>query len=353
MRTRPLLVAMALALLAALVMAAFAMAPEGGSPDHPAPVESTGSPAGPPAAGGLPQALGNVLPEPLGPPEPTPRPPEAPVRFLAWGDSGHGNDEQRATGRAAARVCEDPGCGFVLMLGDNVYPDGILGPDDPQLGPKFEEPYAALDVPFYVSLGNHDVAKGKVDGAQRDNGDFQVAYDARSDRWTMPARHYSFREGPVQVIVLDLTVVHGQSTDPLAAAEQLAWLQDAWDEDATWRVAAAHFPYSSYGKHGNASDEVKRFLQQGVCGKADVYLAAHDHDLQWLPPAPGCPGTELVVSGATSDPRPLAREPGGAAHFARGDTLGFFWFEAAGGRLTGRAYDADGNVLFERALTKE
>lgn len=48
----------------------------------------------------------------------------------------------------------------VLMLGDNIYPDG--NPTD--LQDKFERPYAELirrGVNFYASLGNHDVRKGR------------------------------------------------------------------------------------------------------------------------------------------------------------------------------------------------
>ena len=36
-------------------------------------------------------------------------------------------------------------------------------------------------------------------------------------------------------------------------------------------------------------------MEDIVCGRADVYLAAHDHSLQWLQPT--CNGTELIVSG--------------------------------------------------------
>lgn len=285
--------------------------------------------------------------------------PAAPVRLLAWGDSGHGNDAQRGVGEAAARVCEAEGCDFVLLLGDNVYPDGVRGVDDPQWQEKFEAPYSMLNVPFHPVLGNHDVAMGKVDGAERDNGDFMVRY--ASDRWDMPDRHYEIRRGNVQVLALDLTrFADANDVNGTGEAAQVAWLQDAWDEDATWRFAASHFPYLSNGKHGSAGhydgtpgrgEALKRLLEDEVCGTADVYLAAHDHDLQWLKPVPACGATEFVVSGAASDPREI-RAPRHPAFFQQGGTLGFFWFEIQGDTLVGRAYDDQGQVLFERTLRK-
>ena len=50
----------------------------------------------------------------------------------------------------------DPGFGFVVLLGDNFYEDGVASVDDPQWQTKFEDPYANIDLPFYAVLGNHD-----------------------------------------------------------------------------------------------------------------------------------------------------------------------------------------------------
>lgn len=265
-----------------------------------------------------------------------------PVRFVAWGDAGHGNPQQYATAEAARRVCEAEGCDLVLGLGDNVYPNGVNGTTDKQLRWKFEEPYRNLTMPFYMVLGNHDVVL---------NATAQVAYSNLSERWRMPARSYAFEEGEVAFFALDLTALAAGVED--GAPELGAWLEREMDAtEAKWRVVFAHFPYASNGKHGNATPLLRAWLETHVCGKADLYLSGHDHDLQWLAEQPTCTGTELVVSGAASDARPLSK-PGVPAHFAHGNTTGFFWFEADDEALTGRAYDSEGNVLFERVLTKE
>lgn len=269
-----------------------------------------------------------------------PRPLE-PVRFLAWGDGGHGSPEQRDTAEGARTVCARDGCDLALGLGDNIYDRGVSSPQDEQFVTKFESPYAELDVPFYMVLGNHDVGG---------NASAQVAYTNRSDKWNMPARSYWFVQGSVLFVGLDLTALEaGDASD----ADKLgAWVEQQLARPASWRVVFAHFPYASNGQHGNGSKELRAFLEAHVCGKADLYLAGHDHDMQWLGEQPRCGGTELVVSGAASTARPLEGK-GAASRFGVGETRGFFWFEARRDTLVGRAYDADGRLLYERTLVKE
>lgn len=349
-----------LGLLLALVAAVAASVMVGSAGPEEARQEPRGDQPAPRQTGSNPLIPTRPTPLPTqAPPEPAEKEPE-PVRFLAWGDSGHGNDAQRRVGQAAARVCASEGCDFVVLLGDNVYPKGVHGLDDPQWRSKFEEPYAMLNVTFHPVLGNHDVGLGKVDGADRDNGDFMVRY--QSDRWDMPDRHYEIRRSNVQVLALDLTAVADRRTlEETGQEAQAAWLDETWDEDdGTWRFAASHFPYLSNGAHGSAGHydgkegkgaALKRLVEEKVCGKADVYLAAHDHDLQWLAPVPECGDTEFIVSGAASDPREI-RAQRHEALFQKGGALGFFWFEIRGDTLVGRAYDEHGNVLFERTLRK-
>ena len=265
----------------------------------------------------------------------------APVRFLAWGDAGHGSPEQAQTAEAARRACAQVGCGFVVGLGDNIYDDGVESLDDDEFRTKFEDPYRNLSLPFYMVLGNHDVL-GDVHA--------QVAYTNVSDKWEMPSRSYWFQEGDVLFVGLDLTAL--DAGDDSGAEALGRWVDEQLERPAAWRVVFSHFPYASNGKHGNGSPELRAFLEEHVCGTADLYLAGHDHDLQWLQEQPGCRGTELVVSGAASKARPLAGDDV-PAHFMVGNVTGFFWFEATEDRLVGRAYSTEGEVLFEREVTRE
>ena len=88
-------------------------------------------------------------------------------------------------------------------------------------------------------------------------------------------------------------------------------------------------------------------MEEAVCGKIDIYLCGHDHNLQWLEPK--C-GTEFIVSGAGSKSEGL---PGkNAAYFGMPETEGFFWGELKDDTFTGIFYDKTGKELFSKTLNK-
>lgn len=285
---------------------------------------------------------------------------QAPItRFVALGDGGEGNETQFAVADAVRAVCDALGCDFAVYLGDNFYDSGVVSVDDPQWDTKFELPYAELDFPFFAALGNHDNGADGL-GTRRWRGDAQVAYanSGKSDKFTMPARQYGVLPSDgMALVVLDTNdLMFG-----LDAREQ-GELVDGFfadlDPDRV-RVVAGHHPYVSNGRHGNAGAYeglpwlpvvsgagVRTFMEAHVCGQADLYLAGHDHTLQWL--APTC-GTHFVVSGAAAKTTDLAGW-GTPTLFETDETAGFFWFELVGRRLLGRAYDRDGEVLFEHRV---
>ena len=262
--------------------------------------------------------------------------------FVAVGDFGTGELAQYALAEAMAKVCERQGCDFVLGLGDNFYPEGVSSVMDERFQSSFEDPFAGFDIPFYMVLGNHDVE-------QTESPQAQIAY--ASDRWKLPGRWYAFHVGPVRFVALDTTL-----TGENRGERQLKWIDYALSapDDADWTVAYGHHPLYSNGPHGNAAGPSAEWLRRAVCGSGavDLYLAGHDHDLQWLAAKPDeCRDTEFIVSGAGARPRALDGWAN-TAHFMQGRTLGFFWFKAAADSLTGRAYDADGVLLFERTLRR-
>jgi len=304
---------------------------------------------------------------------------EAPVRFIVLGDTGTASPDQYRVAAAVEAVCAVRGCDFAIVNGDNIYENGVTSANDPQFEAKFELPYADLAFPFYMALGNHDNGglAGAGDGSENYKGDYEVAYAQRtgrlSDKWQMPARHYTFREGPLQFWALDTNplVFYGglplpgdpvwTGIDPLGL-QQLLWLKEGLAaSDATWKFAFAHHPYISNGQHGDAGsydgvptlgENVKLFLEQGACGAIDVYFTGHDHDLQWLQPVAACGATQFMVSGAGAKTRALRDPTAHAAYFERGSTLGFAWVEVAGDTFTGAYFDGDGGLLFERSFTK-
>jgi tartrate-resistant acid phosphatase type 5 len=282
------------------------------------------------------------------------------VRFVAMGDTGSGSAKQLAVAGAIDTLCAAEGCDFVVLLGDNLYPDGADGIHDPIWRERFERPYAAIDLPFHAILGNHDYG---IHGDDFSRGINEVRYTGHSPRWQMPATHYTMRHGPVGFVAIDTNSI---LWDDLTGGDQRAWWPDALAEvgDAPWIVTLGHHPYRSNGKHGNAgtydlgddhrSDEgsgarVKAFFDERVCGQVDVYLAAHDHNRQWLDAPEACGGTELVVSGAGGSDYDLA-ESATPAHWQDDTTPGFFYVVATPDAFTGRFVDADGTTRFERTL---
>lgn len=286
------------------------------------------------------------------------------IRFLVIGDPGTGDEAQHRVAAAMQTVCEERGCAFVLVNGDNIYETGVDGPRDAQFDDKFEAPYAAFDIPFWLVLGNHDNGGGGT-GTEPDRGDHQVAYakrdDRASDKWHMPARYYTFRAGAVEFFAIDSGPA-SVSMNPIwlpggPGPMQQAWLTDALaDSTADWKVAFAHHPYVSNGMHGDAGtyDDIpaqglayKQMLQDTVCGEVDLLLAGHDHDLQWLQPVAACGATEFIVSGAAAKTRERGAAPHHPARFEAYGTHGFVWVQVAGDRFTAAFYDDQARLLYE------
>lgn len=283
------------------------------------------------------------------------------VRFVATGDTGKGNPGQYQVGAAIGTWCAANGCDFVVLLGDNFYPNGIASNDDPQWQTAFVEPYKTVDAPFYAVLGNHDCG-GDGAGTDLPRGDNELAYAAVNPKWRMPARHYKWRLGEVEFFVAD-TNRSMFSVDDDARTAFGKWLPES---TAKWKLVFAHHPYESNGMHGNAGsyDElpfvpiangagVKSFHEDHVCGQADFLFTGHDHSLQWLESTcsrpPATTKTQLIVSGAGAKTTPL---PGKAPNHYQSDKLGFVYVVVRGNTLTASFHDEQGVMQFTRTVVK-
>ncbi len=286
----------------------------------------------------------------------------APLRFVVLGDGGTGDAAQAKVAAAMATVCKARGCSFALYLGDNIYDDGVSGVTDTQFQTKFEAPYADLDFPFYVALGNHDYGNNGANFLPSNaKSEAQVEYTAHSSKWNMPYYYYAFREGPVAFFALDTNAI---VTDQFRkGGEQQAWLEaEMAKSDAPWKIVFGHHPYVSNGEHGNAGSYVgpigielhdgskfKTLVEESVCGQAQVYFAGHDHDREWLEPT--C-GTSFIVSGAAAKLRQL-EDRGFAARFGEATQRGFMWVEIDGDVMTGVFFDDEAKVSYEDTILRK
>jgi len=272
------------------------------------------------------------------------------LSFLVLGDWGRdGHPRQREVAREMARAAERLGAQFVISTGDNFYPSGVSSVSSPGWKKSFEDVYTqpALQVPWYVVLGNHD---------HRGNPQAQIQYAKKSKRWRMPARYWSQVEqlpggGKAEFFFLDTTpfAEHGGEEKGRHARRsardddvQLGWLEGALrDSRAEWRIVVGHHPvYSEGSAHGNTVELVKRLKPLLERYHVQLYLNGHDHDLQHIM----VNGIHYVTSGAGSTTRPTHH--GRNTKFSLGKTSGFVSVSMTADSLTARFVDAKGEERY-------
>ena len=252
------------------------------------------------------------------------------TRILVFGDSGTGDENQKKVAAAMQKFCEKNGCDLALMMGDNIHPTGVKSVEDPQFIAKFEKPYAGLCIPFYTMLGEHDWGrKGEMS-----NWRAQIEYTQRSTRWRLPSDVYSLTIGDLKILALNTNTL---DTSP----EQAAWLKKELENSkAGWNLVMGHKPINSYGYHGDTDFMVAQLLPQ-LCGRADLYLSAHEHNLQVLKADCGLPllvagsGGKLRTENATG-PRSLFGAPG----------LGFMYLQVQEQAIQAQVVTATGDILY-------
>ena len=251
-------------------------------------------------------------------------------RFAALGDTGTGGEGQWEVARRMVELHAAQPFDTVLLLGDNLYPDG----DPSGFQEKFERPYAELlrrGVRFRAVLGNHDVKFGR--SAQMNYAPFSMGGRA----------YYSFMEagGLVEFFALDSNAMD---------REQSAWLEGALaSSKATWKVAFLHHPpYSSGLKHGSStalrSVVEPLFVRHGVA----AVFSGHDHVYERVRPQRG---VQYFVSGAGGQLRRGGLDRRSPLFEAGDDQVNsFIYAEVTPDRLRFRAVGADGRTLDEGAL---
>ncbi len=282
-------------------------------------------------------------------PATTPGKAQEPIVFGVIGDTGEVTSGLRGVAREMlAYLRERAKFDFVLMLGDNIYSDGV----GRGIQKTFEAPFAdllAAGVQFYAVLGNHDIRRGT---------ELQIHYAA----WNMTGRRfYAFSKGNglIEFFGLDSTALSDEGRDlvlvekarldneraalqgkkTLTASErrrlemldaelgedavfineqaavknaQLVWLRDALaNSQARWKVVFLHHSiYSAATRTGGHGGErsvlrLRRLLEPiFVDGRVDLVLAGHDHHYgrSTLQPAnaPGSHQVQYVTAGASA-----------------------------------------------------
>jgi tartrate-resistant acid phosphatase type 5 len=278
--------------------------------------------------------------------------PDGSLRFLVVGDWGRrGAFHQQETANQMGVTAADMHAQFIVATGDNIYDEGVRDVHDSLWEYSFEDIYTApaLQVPWYVALGNHDY---------RTNPQAEVEYTLFSPRWKMPARYYSVvwqltPEVSAEFFVVDTSpFISGYYKDPTYVKSvtgqdtkaQLAWLdQKLTASTARWKfVVGHHTVYSSSAKHGDNDDMIRAFRPLLEKHGVQAFINGHDHDMEVIKEGP----VYYITSGAGSSVRG-EMHPGANSLFANGVESGFLAVKLTPDRFDYRFIDWQGKVLFE------
>ena len=269
------------------------------------------------------------------------------VRFVALGDTGKPNQGAERVAEAIRTTCRSRGCDFGLLLGDNVYPDGMESPQEPRMDALLRDRYGPVGIPWYLVLGNHDW-QGWL---EPEPASWQLDWAARTPGFELPSTAYTFSIGDLATfIALDTTRVfwNGPETHQPWLDATLGW------STSTWRIGFGHHPVRSNGRHGNAGayeglpwvpylagGHLQTLADEVICPSVDLWISGHDHNLQWIDHC----GTTFIVSGAgatVTDEVDRGNTPTFSAY-----TLGFSWISISETEIQIAFIDADGETLFE------
>jgi tartrate-resistant acid phosphatase type 5 len=258
------------------------------------------------------------------------------IRILVFSDAGNGDALQMQLAGTMADFCSRNGCHFGLMLGDNIYPAGVRSTDDPQFIEKFEKPYARLAMPILGILGEHDWGRKGV----MYNWRAQIDYSKKSRLWLMPSDVYAVTMEGLKILALN--------TNSLPISKyQKKWLAEELDRSKfRWNVVIGHKPILSYGYHGDTDFMVSETLPL-LCGRADLYLAGHEHNSQIL--KADC-GLHLVITGATNKLRP--EKPAGPRSLFTKNEPGFAYLVVEEKKLTVRMVSSSGEIWYTLVIPK-
>ncbi|MFW5926065.1 MAG: metallophosphoesterase [Myxococcota bacterium] len=219
---------------------------------------------------------------------------DAPVRFVAFGDSGGGSEDQVRLRDQLESFDYD----LLLIMGDLAYDSGELG----ELERKHFDVYDPMlrSIPSFPVAGNHDYHTGNAGPYLEvfhlpDNGG-----DEGRERW------YSFDWGNVHFVGLD--------TERFGP-EQTEWLRrDLAANDLPWVVASLHRAPFSSGYHGGSGSVQSYFLPILEAHGVQLVLAGHDHHYERFAPLDGV--THIVTGGGGKGVR--LPGTGSRAEFAEG-----------------------------------
>ncbi|WP_066756222.1 metallophosphoesterase [Crocinitomix algicola] len=279
---------------------------------------------------------------------------EESLDFFVIGDWGYADSNQRNVAGAMAKNANGNSINFIVSVGDNFYPNGVRSVRDKQWITTFENVYnhPSLQVNWYTALGNHDyMGKAKA----------QLKYNERNERWKTTERYFSFTQiipgstDSVLFVVID-TNPYDKSLNRFTSGlwlqnknAQLEWFEETLAASTVkWKIVIGHHPLYTTGFRRGKMAPIRNifypyFEKYGV----DVYLAGHDHDLQYQKPEGK---THYFVSGGGSEFRGVTRDST-ITKFAAA-SLGFMRLNLKEDSLNVRFFNENNQELYQTIILK-
>jgi hypothetical protein len=237
---------------------------------------------------------------------------DRPIRFMAFGDSGGGGEDQRALAEQMYGFPYE----LIVHTGDIAYDSGTIGEFEDTVFKMYTPLFG--HVPFYPAAGNHEYKT--MQGAP-----FRAVFalPGNSEKW------YSFDYGPIHFAALDTEADY---------ATQARWLEE--DLAATslpWKVVYMHKPPYSSGGHGSDTALRKALEPVLVKHRVQLVLAGHDHNYERMLPQQGV--YHVVTGGGGVGTRPVGESAFTA--FSE-DVIHFMVAEVRGDQMMLHAVDATG-----------
>jgi len=230
------------------------------------------------------------------------------IVFYSIGDWGKLTPGLKATAKSMDLISKIKQPNFILSLGDNFYPDGVVSSTDEQWEKTFRQIFTGKNLycSWYSVLGNHDYLL---------NPQAQIDYylEKRDLRWTMPYRYYhvtkTYEDSTIQLVFIDtvqLDLISAPSLLPKEVIKReelfqsksdthLVWIEETLaSSTADWLIVIGHYNLYSGGWHGSNRNLINLLKPLFIKYNVDMYLSGHCHHLEHLSDS----GIEYIISGS-------------------------------------------------------
>jgi len=198
------------------------------------------------------------------------------TEFILTGDTGSGYKEQYYVAKSIEKlVKKHPRIKSVMIVGDNIYPNGCHSVKDNQFNEKFQIPYQNIKLPFYLCLGNHDYGT-MISNYSETQIQYTFSEHNKDKKWNMPSKWYKKSFPNCDFFFIDTNFEWlSESSIQKQLRDTIQYIKQSKEK---WKVLCGHHTWRSVGGHGNAERRHEIFMNDLLKQvKIDLYVCGHDH----------------------------------------------------------------------------